>query len=148
MEAKEFRIGNKLYSPIQKENVELVAIEQGNRPITLGKNGTSSFSGFDCLHSIPLTKEILLKCPKAIKVPFPNILKTIYFEIGRNRIISIGNIGTPNEMVWISEVDSQDNKKITDLVCIHNFDYDGKLMLHTFQNLYFALTNQELEINL
>ena len=56
----EVRIGNLLYNPISKEIVKLVAIEQGNRPITLGKRGTSSFSGFDCLLSLPLTSEWLI----------------------------------------------------------------------------------------
>lgn len=64
MKATEHRLGNLIYNPIQKEVVTLVAIEQGNRPITLGKRGTSSFSGFTCLEPIPLTEEWLLKFVK------------------------------------------------------------------------------------
>ena len=100
------------------------------------------------IKQIPLTEEILLKCPNHKKVNGKNILNTIYFEIGRDRIISIGNIGTPNEMIWLCEVDRYDKQKNNDLVCLHNYDYDGKMMLHKFQNLYFALSNEELKVNL
>ena len=144
----ELRIGNYVYDPINKENVKLVAIEQGNRPITLGGKGTSSFSGFDCLQPIPLSEQILLKCPNHKRVNGKNILNTIYFEIGRNRVISIGNIGTGNEAIWLCEIDPNIENRITDLVCIHNFDYDGKIMLHKFQNIFHSLTNEELTVNL
>ncbi len=53
-------------------------------------------------------------------------LQEIFFlDVGRKREISIGSIGTPNEMVFISQRDH--NTTNTDLVCVHNFDYDGYL---------------------
>jgi len=57
----------------------------------------------------------------------PNlVLKNIFtLDVGRRRYISIGSLATPNEMVFLNQRD--DNGSITDLICVHNFDYDGYL---------------------
>lgn len=57
------------------------------------------------------------------KVPHANILNSMIYSIGRNRILSMGNVGTPNEMLWICEV-APDGVQINDLVCLHNYDYE------------------------
>lgn len=53
------------------------------------------------------------------------IMDNIEYPLSRNRSISVGCAGTPNENVWLCQHDINDYKKITDLVCISNFDYDG-----------------------
>lgn len=124
MESNELRIGNYIYDPINKENVKLVAIEQGNRPITLGCKGTSSFSGFDCLKPIQLTEEILLKCGFE-KVEHEN---GDYFDF---------------ELFMLKILD-------TYFSCVYGkqrIEYELKY-LHQLQNIYFALTNEELTVNL
>src|SRR6478672_4986348 len=73
------------------------------------------------------------------KLPHQTITNSLIKKIGRNRIISIGNVGTPNEMIWLCEVNATDDKTIDDLVCIRNFDYDGYTMVHTLQNICDAL---------
>jgi hypothetical protein len=45
-------------------------------------------------------------------------------NVGRQREISVGAIGTPNEMVFLNQ---KEDGGIIDLVCIHNYDYDGFL---------------------
>ena len=47
------------------------------------------------------------------------------YDIGRNRFLSAGSIGTPNEMIFLCERDEKEPSIITDLICIHNYDYDG-----------------------
>ena len=49
------------------------------------------------------------------------------YSLGRHRQISISAVGTPNEMMFITETSDQDQKVITDLICLHNYDYDGYL---------------------
>ena len=61
------------------------------------------------------------------EVPNFNIMNAVTFDLGRRRQLSAGDIGTPNEMVFLCEVDEEDPKKITDLICVHNYDYDGFL---------------------
>jgi len=134
MQANELRLGNLIYSPIEKEIVKLVAIEQGNRPITLGKMGTSSFSGFDCLEPIPLTEEWLLK---------------LGFQI-RDKKYSL-NYGGESMRFAILENDIRNPF----ILYFHGrFGYnlnEGRKngdycieYVHELQNLYFALTKKEL----
>ena len=130
MKAEDFRIGNKLYSPIQKEHITLIAIEQGNRPIVLGKNGTSSYSGFDCLHPIELTEEMLLKC---------GFGKSDEHEMGYNDNPHFGFYYDYHFKKFRLEVDDYISYAYVDL----NIKY-----LHQLQNLYYSLTNRELNIEL
>ena len=61
------------------------------------------------------------------EMPHFTINNSLILDIGRNRSISIGCFEEPNEMVVIKEHDREDYKKVTDLVCLHNYDYDGYL---------------------
>lgn len=91
---------------------------------------------------IPLTPEWLERMG-FIHNPIVLISRQYLIKLGRDRMLSVSDAGTPNEIVFIQEVDG---KKVTDLVCIHNFDYDGKLHVHHLQNLFHALTGKELEV--
>lgn len=137
--ARDLRIGNLVNSPIQNEIVKLVAIEQGNRPITLGKDGTSSFSGFDCLEGIPLTEEWLLK------FGFEKVITDTEDAYGIDYNLEVPDI------CYISYSD--------DFSCaIYGSEYASKNSIgavpnwnsikyvHGLQNLYFALTGEELTI--
>lgn len=124
MKATEHRLGNLIYSPIQKEIVTLVAIEQGNRPITLGKMGTSSFSSFDCLERIPLTEEWLLKFGFVFGIKLQDFTKGKYQFVERE---ILKGYFSENKVFYFLN-----NTKIKSV--------------HQLQNLYFALTGEELEI--
>jgi len=111
----------------------------------LAKACYAQFNEFVC--GIPLTEEILIKAGFEHLQHF-TVTNSIIKNIGRNRIISIGSVGTPNEMIWLCEIDMINQTKITDLVCIRNYDYDGgKTDVHQLQNLYYSLTGEELTIN-
>lgn len=58
--------------------------------------------------------------------PTPHLVLGQIFtlDVGRQREISIGAIETPNEMVFLTQ---KENGGISDLVCLHNYDYDGFL---------------------
>lgn len=63
------------------------------------------------------------------------VMNSLIYDLGRNRQLSIGCIGTPNETVWLCELDVNNDKKITDLVCLRNYDYDGFTDIETIKNI-------------
>lgn len=102
---------------------------------------------FSNLFGIPLSTEILVMAGFE-NIKHYTVTNSMVLNIGRNRQLSIGYIGTPNEMLFLCEVDNYDMKNITDIIVLHNFDYDGKLYLHKLMNVYHLLTHTELEIKL
>jgi hypothetical protein len=101
----------------------------------------------DDLHisGIPVT-EVRLKTLGFKKVPNFTVMNSMYIDIGRSRQLSIGGIGTANLMMFLNEIEMNTNKEIIvkDCVVLHNWDYDGELYVHKLQNLYNALTVEEL----
>lgn len=77
--------------------------------------------------------------------PHKTVDSGLFLDIGRNRLITVGSVGTPNEMLWICQKDS--DTKITDLVCLHNYDYDGFLTNEKVYSLlsFFATSIQKNE---
>jgi hypothetical protein len=94
---------------------------------------------------IPLTEEWLVKFGLK-KIPHLTVTNSYTLDIGRNRIVSVCNIGTPNEMIWLCQINDKDKNKIDDLICLRNYDYDGYTHVHTFQNLIHSLTGLELTL--
>lgn len=52
---------------------------------------------------------------------------SLKYHLSRNRFISILSVGTPNEVVFLCSRYADSGGVVDDLVCIHNFDYDGIL---------------------
>lgn len=93
---------------------------------------------------VRLTEDILLKCGFE-NTPHFTVTDSKTLDIGRRRLLSIGSVEDCNQMMFIQSIH---NDKITDLVCVHNYDYNGWLHLHQLQNIYFSLTGEELKIDL
>ena len=89
---------------------------------------------------IPLTEEILLKCAFQA-LPYFTVTNSHMISLGRERWLSIGDTENANQMVWLQHIE---RRNVTDLVCVHNYDYDGRMALHQLQNLYYSLTGEEL----
>ena len=51
----------------------------------------------------------------------------LIYDLGRNRQLSASSVGTPNETIFICQISDEDEKEITDLVCVHNWDYDKEM---------------------
>lgn len=83
-----------------------------------------------------LNKEEILKLGFK-ELPHYTVGDSLTYDLGRNRWLSIGDLGNPNEMMFIYECDEEDNRIITDIITLHNYDYDGYL---TFEKLYLLLT--------
>lgn len=89
----------------------------------------------------------MIKREELIKLGFKEIghftvMNSLIYDLGRNRQLSIGELGNPNEVMFICEIDKNNPKNITDLVCIHNFDYDGYLTLKKIKSLIKILNNK------
>lgn len=69
------------------------------------------------------------------KIPHFTITNSLIYKLGRHRHLSVGCVGTPNEMLWICETDDQDQRRVTDLVCLHNWDYDKYLTIEKVKGL-------------
>ena len=67
------------------------------------------------------------------ELPHFTIMKSLVLDIGRGRQLSIGNLGTPNEVIVIADLEHGD--KIKDIVFLHNYDYDGALTLNRLKEI-------------
>lgn len=135
MEAKELRIGNWLYNEYTKQYFQVY-------PMFIHQLSKSNDKNFI---SVPLTEEILLKCPQFKHNPIVKVATVFNMDLGRGRELTVSCVGTPNLAIFIT---NKENGKTTDIVTIWNYDYDKELYLHTFQNLIHSLTNEELTVNL
>lgn len=73
-----------------------------------------------------MTKQDLLRLGFT-ELPHMTIGDIVTYDLGNNRHLSASDIGTPNEMVCISQSEAADYRVITDAVRLHNYDYDGYL---------------------
>jgi hypothetical protein len=74
------------------------------------------------------------------EIPHFTVTGSMLYDLGRKRHLSFGSIGTPNEMLFITQTDYENKKKITDLVCLHNYDYDGYLTEEKLLSIINSLT--------
>lgn len=58
---------------------------------------------------------------------------TLNLSLGRNRFLSATCIGQGNESIWLCSEDK--SGEITDLVCVHNYDYDGFITIDRLKAL-------------
>lgn len=96
------------------------------------------------LIGISLTEEILLKCGFE-RINHFTVTNSLVFDVGRGRYLSIGDVGSPNEMLWLC---TYNEPGTNDIINLWNYDYDGKLYLHALQNIAHSFTSKKLEINL
>ena len=136
MEAEELRIGNWATVPRKKDKevyakpVQLGAI--GRNTFGILEDGKSLVAIKDDLSPIPLTEEILLKAGFEKK----GWQQELKMQISKYNILWWCDLG----MSIICEGRSDHDDMVT-------FDSDCKYV-HQLQNLYFALTGEELEIEL
>lgn len=62
--------------------------------------------------------------------PDKNKLEFTYkYHLSRGRFLSAMCIGGGNECVFLCYKDDEDSEEIDDLICLHNYDYDGRLTI-------------------
>ena len=77
------------------------------------------------------------------EVPTFTVMNSLTLHLTRGRILSIGCVNEPNEMMFMQQM-GEDNIA-EDLICVHNYDYDGYLTKPRMSQLYFGLTGKALE---
>lgn len=85
-----------------------------------------------------LTKEDIIRIG-FVPIPHFTVCDSHVFKLGCNTHLSIGSIGTPNEMLFICSTDYEDDQKITDVIILHNYDYDGFLSEEKLRSIIDAL---------
>lgn len=124
MKATDLRLGNLILFTEEIEVVDIITLDQMN-----SYNGDATNLGYE---AIPLTEDILLKCGFNLDKDF-NAWQTPHdFHIR----VEDNELKQKNKVFWIY-FDEQEDHPIT---CIFE--------LHQLQNLYFALTGEELTIKL
>lgn len=127
MEAKELRIGNYVYALDEDFNESFLKVD------------LNDICNIECdpdmFNPVPLTEEILLKCGFEYK---KGILR---IDISQDTYLK-GNLNNFEfHMAICEKLEFCD--EVTDIVSLKPIKH-----LHQLQNLYFALTGKELEINL
>lgn len=146
-------INNPEHRPDETGRVALVhEIKEDHAIVSMQHNEFFDTFGqfYKYLEPIPLTKELVTKCGFQ-GLPHFTVSDAMKIDIGRRRQLSLACIGTPNEMLFVLKIDEGNvhpAKKVKDAICIHNFDYDGKLYLHKLQNIFIDFTGRELPINI
>lgn len=69
-------------------------------------------------------------------LPAPSIIGDTYMlDLGRHRRLSVSNVDNANQVVFLQSYDEKDYRNTTDLICLWNFDYDGRTAVHQLQNI-------------
>lgn len=76
------------------------------------------------------------------EMPHFTIMNYLNYDLGRNRQLSIGCLGTPNEMMFISQLDKEPKERVTDTIILSNYDYDGYLDLEKVEDIINVIINR------
>ncbi len=68
-------------------------------------------------------------------IPHFTVTDTLTYDLGRNRYLAFRNVGTPNEVLFIGQVNEESSNDITDLICLRNYDYDGYTTIEEVKDL-------------
>ena len=75
--------------------------------------------------------------------PHFTITDSLIYDLGRNRYLSIGDIGMPNAMVFTCEVNDENKNRVDEIIVLHNYDYDGSLTQERLQQFMVLKHNNE-----
>lgn len=67
------------------------------------------------------------------KLPHFTVGNSLHYQLGRGRYLSVMCIGQGNESMWICSEEEQG--LVSDLVCLHNRDYDGFITVEKIKTL-------------
>lgn len=78
------------------------------------------------------------------ELPHFTVGNDLVYDLGRNRHLSISALGTFNEMMIIGELDKK-SKSYSDIVCLHNCDYDGFLNMDKLKSLLCGILGKDYD---
>jgi hypothetical protein len=136
IKANEIRLGNYIFEPLDNKIVKVEQIcklssNSLNQSIGIRYNEWQNWSDLGNAQPIPLTEELLLKCGGTIEGNgYKNIIIKLDKKEGNGLILRSDGMF----MLVINHAP---------MIIFEHIKY-----LHSLQNLYFALTGEELKINL
>ena len=74
------------------------------------------------------------------EVPHFTVGNIVNYDLGRERMLSASDVGSPCEMLYI--IQSTDSH-VEDAVVIHNYDYDGYLTVEKVTGLISLITKEK-----
>ena len=77
------------------------------------------------------------------EIPTFTVMNNLILYLPRGRYLSIGCVEEPNEMMFLQQ--AGENNIAEDLICVHNYDFDGYLTESRMNQLYFGLTGKKLK---
>jgi len=77
------------------------------------------------------------------ELPHFTIGNNLIYDLGRNRHLSIANLGTPNETLYICKSDPNDFRNITEAICLYNYDYDGFFSVDEIKKIITGITKRQ-----
>lgn len=144
MKASELRIGNYVWE--HYGGIYVIRGIPDDNKVFVSKTFKTISVGFKLkeLNPIPLTEEWLLKWGFD-RLPSKIFGNTFRKSIGRSRWLTISDAGQINTMLCIANM-LEGSVSYSDLVVLHNWDYDKDLYVHKLQNVWYILTGEELTI--
>ena len=145
MKVEELRIGNVVYVDYPRYNPGLYGLPMvvkeicrdrwwvhGYMLVVFDATNKKSHNVPDCfIKPIPLTEDILLKCG------FKRVPKNLYVDNIKDLRTAVTYL--KGSIIW---------NESTRIVWVGNIALDNIKYLHELQNLYFAITGEELEVKL
>lgn len=142
---KTLQLGNYVYGSDQEANetLEITSISESIVHYKRCSDLSTHLNPVPFFNPIPLTEEWLLYLGFE-KPPHFTVANSYSITISRNRKLIVSSVGTPNLMVALCAVD-KDNIG-TDIVVLHNWDYDKDIYVHDLQNIYQSISKQQLTL--
>jgi len=69
------------------------------------------------------------------EVPHFTIGNNLTLDVGRNRYLSLSDLDNCNCMLYLCERSKENPKEVTDLINLHNWDYDKQLTVGKLENI-------------
>lgn len=67
------------------------------------------------------------------ELPHKTIGNSLVLDVGRRRYLSLSDLGNPNCMLFLGE--KGDDGEVSDLICLHNWDYDKELTVEKLERV-------------
>jgi len=69
------------------------------------------------------------------EVPHFTIGNSLTLDLGRNRYLSLSDLDNCNCMLYLCERDEEYENEVTDIINLHNWDYDKELTVEKLENI-------------
>lgn len=85
------------------------------------------------------------------EMPHFTVTNMLLYDLGRDRALSIGCLGTPNEMVVIQQTCpgpmNSNTIDVMELVILRNYDYNGYTTIEDIKSIITGITGRRFEID-